>query len=197
MQQGDNDEAVFHEAERDVQARPGGPGRPAPSGRQPRRACGGLQDRHHGGDTVSVGRTDNFKLRVTANGEDLPVQQAASSIVKLTITAANNFANTIDLAGINLADFPQLNQVLVKIDGRDTVNRGAGRNPAGSQTIDGQRYAVFTQANTTLKITDLRTTPPPAHPAAPAHGIVIQLVPWKHRRQHKLFVQVRDAVNGS
>ena len=43
------------------------------------------------GETVSVGRTDNFKLRVTADGVDQDVQQAASSIEKLTIDATNNF----------------------------------------------------------------------------------------------------------
>jgi len=43
-------------------------------------------------DNISVGVTDNAKLRVTVEGQgDLDIQQAASSIQKLTITAAGNF----------------------------------------------------------------------------------------------------------
>src|SRR5262249_54995618 len=75
--------------------------------------------------------------------------------------------NSIDLSGINLADFVSLRTVLVKIDGRDTVNRGTGWTPAGSETIDGQRYLVFTQGNATLKITDVAPATPPASPGTP------------------------------
>lgn len=151
-------------------------------------------------ETVEVGRTDNFKFRVTVNGEDRDVQQAASSIEKITITATNNAANSLSLAGIHLADFVSLNTVVVKIDARDTVNKGAGWNPAGSQMIDGQRFLVFTQGNATLKITDLTPPAPPAPPALPAapppraRGIHATLVRKKARG--KLVVRVSYADTG-
>jgi hypothetical protein len=143
------------------------------------------------GDTVAIGRTDNAKLRVTADGMDLPVQQAASSIEKLTINAANGSANTIDLTGLSPADFVSLRTVLVKIDGRDTVNRGPGFVPAGSEVIDGQRYADFTQGNVTLKVTDLT-------PATPqARGIAATLVRSGRRRRPRLLVRVSFADTGA
>jgi len=74
------------------------------------------------GEKVEIGRTDNGKLRVTVDGEDLSVQQAASSIKKLTITATGDFANIIDLRGIRPADFVSLTQVtVVSGGGNDTV----------------------------------------------------------------------------
>jgi Ca2+-binding RTX toxin-like protein len=104
------------------------------------------------GETVEIGRTDNFKLRVTADGFDLPVQQAASSIQKLTIVATGDFANTIDLRGINPADFVSLTQISVSAggghdrvfgsafgeviagaDGNDLIQGGAGND-----TLHGQ-----------------------------------------------------------
>jgi hypothetical protein len=146
------------------------------------------------GDTVAIGRTDNAKLRVTANGMDLPVQQAASSIEKLTINAANNAANTIDLTGLNPADFVSLRTVLVKIDARDTVNRGPGYAPAGSEVIDGQRYADFTQGNLTLKVTDFT----PSTPSAPqARGIAATLVRTGRGRKARLQVRVSFADTGA
>jgi CSLREA domain-containing protein len=73
-------------------------------------------------DNVSVGITATAKLRVTANGVDLPIQQAASSIIRLTITAVGDFANTIDLTGMSPADFVQLTQVNVFAGGgNDTL----------------------------------------------------------------------------
>ena len=56
-------------------------------------------------ENISVGRTDNFKLRVTVEGSgDLDIQQAASSIEKLTITATGKgsmagFSYTINQTG--------------------------------------------------------------------------------------------------
>jgi len=145
-------------------------------------------------ETVSLGRTDNFKLRVTADGNDLPVQAAASSVEKLTITANHNVANSLDLSGIHLADFVSLNQILVKLDAQDTFNRGAGWTAAGKETIDGQRYAVFTQGNATLKVTDFaQDTPPPTA----ARGILASLVRIKVKRKAKLDVRVSYADTGA
>jgi len=149
-----------------------------------------------GGETVQIGRSTTSKLRVTADGQDLPVQQAASSIVKLTINADNNRANTIDLAGIDLADFTQLSQVLVKIDARDTVQRGPDWNAAGSELIGGQRYAVFTQGNAALKVTDLAPAAPPMTPPMQSGGITASLLNKKVGGRQNLFVQVRDAGTG-
>src|SRR5262245_13253948 len=144
------------------------------------------------GETVSFGRTDNFKFRVTADGVDLPVQQAASSIEKLTIDATNNAANRLDLAGIDLTDFVSLNTVLVKIDSRDTVNRGPGWNAAGTDMIGGQRFLVFTQGNATLKITDLGQAPPPPPTALP-RDIRAELVSQQGR---PLMIRVSFADTG-
>jgi hypothetical protein len=71
-------------------------------------------------DNVSFGRTDNFKFRVTDDGQDLDIQQAASSIVQLTVTATGNFANTLDFTGMSPADFVSLTEV--------TVNSGGGND---------------------------------------------------------------------
>jgi Ca2+-binding RTX toxin-like protein len=98
-------------------------------------------------ETVEVGRTDNFKLRVTVDGVDLNIQQAASSIQKLTITATGDFGNSINLLGINPADFVSLTQLTVDAgggndsvlgsafpetlsggEGKDLINGGGGKD---------------------------------------------------------------------
>jgi hypothetical protein len=74
-------------------------------------------------DNISVGVTDNAKLRVTVEGSgDLNIQHAASSIQRLTITAAGNFANTIDLSQDATADFISLVELNINAGGgNDTV----------------------------------------------------------------------------
>jgi hypothetical protein len=140
------------------------------------------------GETVSVGSTDNNKLRITADGSDLsnPPQQAASSIISLTITATNGFANNLDVSGINTStEFTQLTAVVVNIDARDTVNH-AGWTPAGSEIIDGRRYLDFTRGGATLKITDV----------SQARGIEATLVRKKVHGKVKLLVRVTFADTG-
>jgi hypothetical protein len=141
-----------------------------------------------GGETVVVGESDNFKLDVMADGQDLAVQQAASSIQKLTINATNGFANNIDLSGINVADFSTLSTVVVNLDARDTVNRGSGWAAAGTETLNGQRFLDFRQGNVTLKITDF---------APQARGIVATLIHKRFHGKSKLFVQVSFADTGA
>ena len=141
------------------------------------------------GEAVSVGSTDgNHKLRITADGSDLsnPPQQAASSIINLTITATNGFANNLDVSGINTStEFTQLTTVVVNIDARDTVNH-AGWTPAGSEILNGRRYLDFTQGGATLKITDV----------SQERGIVATLVRKKVLGTVKLLVRVTFADTG-
>jgi uncharacterized delta-60 repeat protein len=74
-------------------------------------------------ENVSNGRTVNFKFRVTVEGSgDLPIQMAASSLEKLTVTAVGNFANTLDFTGMASQDFPQFRERNVSAGGgNDTV----------------------------------------------------------------------------
>jgi hypothetical protein len=138
-----------------------------------------------GGDTVVLSETDNRKLDVVGDGQDLEVQSAASAFVKITINAANGAADRIDLSGLSgtLADFVQLKTITVNIDRGDTVNRGSGWVPAGSEVVGGQRFQDFTEGGVTLRITDFTPLERP---------IQASLV----RRKGKLLLQVFFADTG-
>jgi Ca2+-binding RTX toxin-like protein len=90
---------------------------------------GNSQDFHiniDAGESVVLGISDNAKLVVLADGEEVGnIQQAASSFVKITITATGEFANTIDLTGITPADFVSLTQLAVDTGGGNDTVRGS------------------------------------------------------------------------
>jgi hypothetical protein len=147
-----------------------------------------LQINLTGGDTLSVSVNDIPKLDVVGDGQNLEVQSAPSSLVSITINAANGAADSIDLSGLgnNFAALSQLKTITVNIDRADTVNRGSGWVPAGSEVVGGQRFQDFTEGGVTLRITDFTPLTPPERP------IQATLV----RRKGKLLLQVFFADTG-
>jgi hypothetical protein len=123
-----------------------------------------------GGDTVILSE-NNFKLDVVAAGQDLGLQPASSSYLKITINAANGIPDSIDLSGVssNLADFVQLSTIVVNRDRTDTVNPGFGWSPVGTETINGQLFQDFTQGHVVLKMTSFTRLPQPHHRHRPRH----------------------------